>query len=54
LFIVSVPLRGIGSEKLEEVIENKEATAEKIVSVPLRGIGSEKHFIRDRQDIRQP
>jgi len=38
--LVSVPLRGIGSEKLRKAEE--EAEAAKAVSVPLRGIGSEK------------
>jgi len=38
---VSVPLRGIGSEKHRRS-RNEQNEASRLVSVPLRGIGSEK------------
>jgi len=38
---VSVPLRGIGSEKQFEFL-GLDQDGNKVVSVPLRGIGSEK------------
>jgi len=39
---VSVPLRGIGSEKLRDWQLMREIDMSLLVSVPLRGIGSEK------------
>jgi len=42
--LVSVPLRGIGSEKLLAV-KNGISIPQNKVSVPLRGIGSEKQRV---------
>ncbi len=41
---VSVPFRGIGSEKPEVFIDESSSTLFRAVSVPFRGIGSEKRF----------
>jgi len=42
--LVSVPLRGIGSEKPQGKTLREISTIVNLVSVPLRGIGSEKRY----------
>jgi len=49
---VSVPLRGIGSEKLS--LERRDRVVNsRIVSVPLRGIGSEKQLVKEFKDYKK-
>jgi len=48
---VSVPLRGIGSEKRLRYKQQLSLFFLKIVSVPLRGIGSEKRHIVEVNEI---
>ncbi len=51
---VSVPFRGIGSEKPSDWEKIQDLVIDVEVSVPFRGIGSEKQFSLQFREIGQP